>query len=183
MFTVREIFRESILVLLLATFLGLVAGLFLNNIKENLIVVLPLVIMLPALNGMIGNYGIIVTSKITTALDEKKVKNIHSHIIKHLFKEIIPIAIFSAIYISLLSTFIAYFKGFVFSYFILSKIIFITLITILCLVIFIFIVAIIGSLIVYKKGIDPEDVLIPITTSIADVFSIGIFSLLVSLLF
>ncbi|MBI2148296.1 magnesium transporter [Candidatus Woesearchaeota archaeon] len=183
MFTVREIFRESIGVLLVSIILGLIAGMFLRNIQDSLIVILPLIIMLPALNGMIGNYGIIVTSKITTALDEKKVKNIHSHIIKHLFKDIIPVALFSAVYISILSTFIAYFKGFEFSYFILSKIMLITIVTTLSLVIFIFIVAVIGSLVVYKKGIDPEDVLIPITTSIADVFSIGIFSLLVSLLF
>ena len=145
--------------------------------------ILPLIVILPALNGMIGGFGIVITSKFATALYEKKINNIHSHIIKHLFKEVVPIAIFSAFYIGVLGTFFAYLKGFDLNMITFWKIIVITLITSLTLVFFIFIVSIIGGIIVYKRGNDPDDILIPITTSIADLFSISVFSLLVFLLF
>ncbi len=185
MFTIKQIFKESIGVLLFAAILSLIAGLFLRNIEEKLVVILPLVIILPALNDMIGDFGIIMTSKITTALYEKKFGNrgFHSRIVKHLFKEMLPISVLSAIYISFLATFIANFRGFDFNAITLWKIIGITLVTTITLVVFTFIISIFGSLYAYKKKADPDDVLIPITTSVADLGSLIVFSLLVSIAF
>ncbi len=185
MFSFREIFKESIGVLLVSSVIGLIGGLFLRSIEERLLVILPLVILLPALNGMIGDFGIIMTSKITTALYERKIKKngFHSKIVRHLFKEILPISILSAIYISLLAVFIAHAKGFSFNIVTMWKILGITLATTISLVFFIFLVAVIGGIYVYKKKKDPDDILIPITTSVADLGSMAIFSLLVMLLF
>lgn len=184
MFSIKEIFKESLGFLIFASILSLIAGIFLRNIQERLLVILPLIIVLPALNGMIGNFGIIMTSRITTALYEKKITGgFHSRIIKHLFKEMIPISIFSALFISILSILIANFRGFDLSLVILWKIIFITLATTISLVFLVFTVSIFGSLYVYKRRIDPDDALIPITTSIADLGSMAIFSLLVAVLF
>ena len=134
---------------------------------------------------MIGDFGMIMISRFSTALYEKKINKdgVHSKIIKHLFKEVIPISIFSAIYISVLATLISHLRGFAFNALTLWKIIGITLATTLTLVLFVFIVAAIGSIYIYKKKMDPDDILIPITTSIADLGSMAVFSLLVILLF
>ncbi len=185
MFSIKQIFRESITVLLIATVISLFAGLFLRTIENSLLVILPLIILLPALNNMIGDFGIVITSRITTALYQRKVKGIwyHSTITKHLFREVIPISIFYALYISILSTLIANVKGFVFNGLILWKIIGITFAVTITLILLIFIVAVVGSIYVYKKNTDPDDILIPITTSIADLGSMIVFSLLVIKLF
>lgn len=185
LFSVKQIFKESIGVLLFATILSLVAGLFLRGITDNLMMITPLIILLPALNGMVGNYGIIMVSKFTTALYENKVNAIvfNTKFVKHLFKEILPIAILTAIYIAILATYIAYLKGFIFTIGTLWKIIAITLATTITLVLFEFVLSVIGGVYVYHKKMNPDDVLIPIITSIADLASIGIFSLLVILLF
>ncbi len=183
MFTVKQIFKESIFILFLTTVFGIFAGLFLNMVEDILLVVLPLVVILPALNGMIGDLGIIMVSRCTTALYEKVSVSYHSRLVKHLFKDIFPIAIFCAVYISIIATFIAYFKGFYFDYVTLLKIVWITLATTITLVMVVFIVAVVGSVYVYKKKVNPDDVLIPVITSIADMASMVVFSFLVLFLF
>ena len=185
MFTVKQIFKESIPVLLIASVLSLVAGLFLRNIEQSLLVIVPLIIVLPALNDMIGDFGIVITSRFTTILYEKKLKGrwYHSGIIRHLFRDIMPISIFSGLYIAVIATFIANTRGYTFDILTLWKIVGITLATTITLVIFEFIVAIMGGIYVYKRKMNPDDVLIPIITSVADLASIIIFSLLVMLLF
>jgi len=127
LFSIKQIFGESLTVLLITSVISLIAGLFLRSIQDKLLVILPLIIILPALNGMIGNYGIIIISRFTTELYKFKKKNVHYHLVKHMFREIIQIAIMSAIYIAILATFIAYIKGFDFDSSLLWKIIWITL--------------------------------------------------------
>ncbi len=185
MFTIKGIFKESIGVLLFASVLSLIAGLFLRFIEHKIIVIVPLIIILPALNDMIGDFGVIMISRFTTALYQKRVHGYwyHSGIVRHLFREVFPISILSAFYIAFLAFFIAYFKGSLFDIFILWKVIVITLLTCLSIVIFVFLLAIIGGLYVYKKKLDPDDVLIPITTSIADLASMFVFMMLVRILF
>lgn len=185
MFTIKQIFEESISVLIIASVLSLITGLLLSSIQKTLLIVPALIIILPALNGTVGNFGVIITSRITTALYEKKVKGLwyHTKIAKHLFKDLIPISVFSAFYIAVLSTVIANINGYGFDIITLLKIMIITLITTISLVLLIFIVAICGSIYIYNKKADPDDVLIPITTSIADLGSVIIFSSLVFLLF
>ncbi len=173
-------------ILLFATILSLISGLFLRGIEHNLLLILPLIVILPALNGMIGEFGIIMVSKFTTALYAKKITKdaYHSHLVKSLYSEIIPIAIFSAIYIAVLAVFVTHVtKDFEFTAVVLWKIIGITLITTLTIILFVFLISISGGLYVYKRNIDPDDVLIPIITSIADLGSMIVFTILVKAFF
>ena len=62
------IIKESFKMLVLAALLTSLGGLGIQGIKQNLILILPLLIILPALNAMVGNIGTVVSSKFTTAL-------------------------------------------------------------------------------------------------------------------
>ncbi len=180
-----KIIRESWKVLIIASILSSIGGLGLKSIQDKLVLLVPLIIVLPALNGMIGNFGIIITAKFTTTLFEGKIKGrlLKTYFVRHLFKEIMPIALVAAIYISLLSCFIAYFKGYGFEWISLGKVLLITLISTITLVLIIFLIAIVYGYHVYKNNEDPDDVLIPITTAIADLGTMVIFSLSVYLIF
>lgn len=175
---IGKIVKESFKVLILASILSSIGGLGLQSIENKLVAIIPLLILLPALNDMIGDYGITITAKFTTALYERKIKRPwwRSHFVKHLYKVIIPIALISAVYISVLSIFIAYARGFSFDLVLSLKIIGTVILTTLLLVGIIFLIAIIGGLYVYRKKEDPDDMLIPITTSVADLGSMLLFS-------
>ena len=180
-----KIIKESIKVLILASVLSSIGGFALKTIEDKLIVLLPFIIVLPALNGLAGDFGIIITSKFTTFLYERHIKGSlkHSLFVKRLFRDIFPIALASALYISLLVLFISYLKNFALDTAFAFMFVAIILTSVTVLFLIIFSVAIIGGYKVYKKNEDPDDILIPITTSIADLGTMIIFSILVYFLF
>jgi len=69
----KRIIKESIKILLLASIISSLGGLALEEIKFVFISILPLVILLPTLNDMIGDYGAIFSGKFSTMLYEGKV--------------------------------------------------------------------------------------------------------------
>jgi len=181
----RNIFKSSIKILLITSILSSVGGLGLQGIKENLFAITPLIILLPALNDMIGDFGTIASTKFTTALYMRKIKGKwwKSKFVHKLFILLMSISIFSAFYIAVFSYSIAVMKGFSMDGSVLIKIIEITLISSVGLVSLIFLISITGCLWVIKKGQEPDNFLIPITTSVADLGSLLLLSFLVSLLF
>ncbi|MCX8194258.1 MAG: magnesium transporter [Candidatus Pacearchaeota archaeon] len=175
-----KIVRESIFVLIIAALLSSIGGIALKSVEASLVTIVPLIIILPALNDMIGDFGIILVSRFTTALYMHKKTKI---IAKHLFKDVLLIALISAIYIALLGTLFSPTKGFSFDIAFLLKMIILTLITTFVLVLINFFIALFAGKYVYKKKIDPDDVLIPLTTSIADLGAMIVLALLVLWLF
>jgi len=179
------IIKESLRILILTSLISTIGGVALQSIQSDLVTILPLLILIPALNGMIGNYGTIISSRFTTALYLGQVnkKWWHSENLRDLFKDVIEIGIASAIYIAILSMFVSTLKGFVINYILLGKIVLISLITSFTLITAIFIISIKAGFYIYSKKEDPNNYLIPLTTAIADLGSMIIFSLLIRFLF
>ncbi len=83
-----------------------------------------------------------------------------------------------ALYTSLLALFVASLKGFVFSGSLAFTIIGIAVITTITIFVLIFILAVVGGLFIYHRKADPNNFLIPMTTSIADFGSLIVLSYL-----
>ncbi len=186
MYTFRSIIKESIWVLFGAAILSSLGGLALRSAQEKILLIAPLIILLPALNGLVGHFGIIVVSKFTTALYLHKIgkeKWYHSFAITHLIREIIPLSLLAAVYIVFLASLISYLRGYPLTQLLVIKILGLTLITTLVLTLLNLTIGILGGLYLYHKKKDPDDVLIPITTAIADLGSMSILSILVTSFF
>ncbi len=179
------IVKESLRVLILASLISSIGGFSLQLIGSKIVSIIPLLILLPALNNMIGSYGTIISSKFTIGLYTGKVgtnwwRSEYTH---KLFVSIFLISIFSTIYISLLSSGIAYIKGFGLTFDLVFNILKISFVATMLLVGIIFLVSVALGWHFYKKQEDPNNFLIPITTSIADFGSMIVFMLMVSFLF
>lgn len=175
-----KIVRESIFVLFIAALLSSIGGIALKSVEANIVTIVPLIIILPALNDMIGDFGIIIVSRFTTAFyTGKRTKSVA----KHLFKNVLLIALMSAVYIAVLGTFLSLTRGFSFDLMFLVKIIFLTLITTFAIILINFFIAFFIGKPLYKKKVDPDNVLIPLTTSIADLGTMVGLALLVLWLF
>ncbi len=177
----HKIIKESLKVLIIGSLLSSIGGLSLEIIKDKLSIVLPLIIILPAFASMIGNAGIISVSKITTYLYSGKINinKMKNKTTLNLFFLLLFIFCLSAFYVTFLSLLIAYLKGFIIDINFIFNISFIMLLTSMVIVSLVFFVAVIGSKYAFKREIDPDDLLIPVTTSIADLGSLIVFSLLV----
>jgi mgtE-like transporter len=181
----RTIMRESLNVLFLCAILGAVGGLALENIKSVFVLIVPLIILLPTLNDMIGDYGTIISARFSTMLHEGHVKGKwwHNHEINMLFKQIFIIAML----ITLLSTAIALVFSRISNYQLTAavalKVLAISLIDVAVLVLILFFASILLGLHFFKKQEDPNNFLIPIVTSIADFGNMIILSILVIIFF
>ena len=181
----RTIVRESIKILVFASIISSFGGLALEQIKAVFISIMPLIILVPALNDMIGDYGIIVSSRFSSMLYEKGIKRVWwmDSELRRLFAQIIVIALLTAVISSAAALAISAFSGYAISTATAYKIFFIGIIDVALLVSVLFLIAIAAGIYFYKKGEDPNNFLIPITTSIADFGNMLILSGLVILFF
>ncbi len=176
----KTIIKESIKILLLASLISSSGGVALEEIKFVFISILPLVILLPVLNDMLGNYGTIISSRFSTMLHEGKIKSnwFANKEIAKLFVQIVVVALITAILSSVMALLVSKFSSYALTLEIINKIIAITLIDVAIIVSLLFFVSIMSGLYFFKKQEDPNNFLIPITTSIADFANmIGLFVL------
>ncbi len=178
----KTILKESLKIVLFASILSSVGGFALEQIKSTFISITPLIILLPVLNSMVGNYGIIISSRFSTLLYTGKLKGKwrKSSDLKHLIVQMSIISIIMAVISASLSLAISYFSSYPISLLLSIKIFTIVILNVVFLVGILFLISIAAGLHYYEKGEDPDNFLIPITTSIADFGSmllLGIFIL------
>lgn len=177
---VKTILRESIKVLLFASILSSLGGLAIELVKPLFVSIIPLIVLLPSLNGMIGNYGAIVSSRFSAMLHEGCLKDRHwIYEVRVLLFQVITIAVFMAILSAVVSLVVSYFSGYYAGIDVAIKIGLISVIDTFVLVLILFSVAVIGGLYFFKKKEDPNNFLIPITTAVADFGNMIILALLV----
>ena len=181
----KTIIKESIKILLLASFISSLGGLALEQVRTLFLLILPLIILLPSLNNMIGNYGTIISSRFSTMLYEGEIKrkwwkNLD---LKKLFFQIGIMVLVGAVLSSAVAIGITYFSPGGISFATALKVFLIVVIDMLVLTNILFFVAIFAGIYIYKKKEDPNNFLIPITTSVADFANMVVLALLIILLF
>jgi len=178
-YSVHRIVLESYPVLLVCAIIGLFAGYMLNAQIEKIKEVPIILLMIPPINGIGGNVGSILGARLASALHmgmvEPKFKgqkvlsgNINASVY-------MSVGIFS--FVSLLILAIAYMLGAVFVSSIRFMLTF--LIASMMLVPVIVFATVASAFISFAKGLDPDNVVIPIVTSIVDV--LGITCLLIAI--
>ena len=179
------IIKESIKIMILASIISSVGGFQLKNIESTLVNFLPLLILLPALNDMIGDFGTVASSKFTTLLFLGKVRKSWwgTPEVREIIKTMFAVAMISAVYIGILAYVIAVGKGFAFSTTMLAKTVLLSLVATAALTGIVVFISIICGIWVYKRKEDPNNFLIPITTSLADVCSMFVLAYLAIALF
>ena len=179
------IVRESLKILVLASIISSIGGISMESITAQLLVITPLLILMPAMNDMVGDFGCIVSSKFTTMLYLGKVnrKWWRSRHLHTLFLVILFTSFLTSVFIGVAASVIAYWQGFSLTFDVFLKILSIAVLSNLIIVAIIFCISIIGGLGIYGKKEDPNNFLIPITTSVADLLNLVIFAVLVGMFF
>lgn len=182
---IKTIIKESFFVLILTSFISSTGGFALEKIKNIVVSLTPLVILIPVLNDMIGDYGVILSAKISTLIHEGKINknNWKSTLSNKLFHQIFIISIITTI----LSTIVAFVTSRISNYSptieIFIKITLISLIDVVLMVCILYLISIKAGLYYFNKGEDPNNFLIPISTSIADFGNMIIIWFLVKIIF
>lgn len=181
----KVIIRESLRILVLASIVSSLGGLAMENMKSIFAMALPLVILLPAMNNMIGNYGTILSSRFSTMLHEGQVRGSwkRDRHLRRLFFQMTILSVITSVAVSLAAVLMAWVLGFSLQTGLLAKVLAITVLDVIILVIILFAVAVASGIHFYKNHEDPNNFLIPITTSLADFANMAILAGLVTILF
>ncbi len=183
----KTIIKESVKIILLASLISAFGGFALEQIKTAFLTMIPLIILLPALNDMVGDYGSIVSARFSTMLHKGEVQKKwwKEKEVQKLFWQIMIIAAITALFSAAISLTIAGVmeKGNTFTVMFAIKIIALTFIDVVVLVGFLFFTAIFAGLHYFKKKEDPNNFLIPITTSVADFANMVLLAGLIILFF
>ncbi|MFA5175748.1 MAG: magnesium transporter [Candidatus Nanoarchaeia archaeon] len=182
---INVIMKESILILILATLMSAFGGIALEKMKEIFLIIIPFVILYPTLNGMIGSYGSIISSKFGTMLHQGKVKDgwWTNKELRKLYYQLITIALGTGILSSTVAIIIAYFSKYVITSIIILKIYGIVLLDVFILVNILFTISIYAGRYYFKHQEDPNNFLVPLATAIADLGNGLILAGLIFLLF
>jgi cation transporter-like permease len=146
---------------------------------------MPLIILLPALNDMIGDYGTIASSRVSTMLHEGRMgsRPWRNPEIRGLFARIFAVAIITSLVCFAVSIAVSAFSGFEMSAMLALKVLLLTMADVIVLVGTVSTLSVAAGIHFFRKGEDPNNFLIPITTSVADFGNMLILSALVLLMF
>ncbi|MBU2637836.1 MAG: magnesium transporter [Nanoarchaeota archaeon] len=181
----HKIIHGSLRFILLATLISALGGLALEQVRHILIPILPLIILLPAFNNMAGDFGIIVSSRLSVMLHEKQVKKRfwESEELKKLAVQVAMISMLTAFATAVLALIIPGIVGDAVNLVTAGKVVLIAVLDAFLLVSLILIISVIAGIYVFRKKKDPNNFLIPITTSIADWANMVVLALLVIMFF
>lgn len=179
------IIKESIKILLLASIISSLGGFALEEVKTLFLTLTPLIILLPTLNGMIGGYGTIISSKFSTMLHEGQLQMDwwQDKQLKKLFFQLLVISCVTTVVSTTLALLISSMTGTVLAGSFLWKIFLIALFDVVMLVSILFMVSLLVGKHIFEQGEDPNNFLIPITTAIADFGNMVILAFLIVVFF
>jgi len=163
-----KIFKESIIIVIISSLMGLISGTLLS-FNEDLLYTIPIMLLIiPALNSLIGDLSTVLVSRLTTHLYigtiPPKIQK-SERLIEDFYGLIITLLLSLA---SLL--FLGYLIGIISGIRIVNPLLMILIIvaTILLIFFIMFLTLFIGAIFLFKRGKDPNNFLIPFVTSLAD---------------
>jgi mgtE-like transporter len=171
----NRIIRESIGVLLLCSFIAVLAGQVLYSMQEKLVAIPIFLVFIPVLNGLGGNLGSIFGARISSALHLGSISSVTDvELLKNIYMSLfLGGSTFSclAIIIYLVAPFLGieitidvmrFLAIFIFSGIILT-------VCVMC-------IALVAAFLSFRRGIDPDNTVIPLVTTVGD--GLGIICLM-----
>ena len=166
----KQSFFYTSLMVAAASSVSLLGGIGLEAISDKLLPIIPLLIATPPLNTMVGDYASVIAARAT---DGKKRK--HPQLV--LARDLAPGIILNASAVSAVSLGVAISRHYVLSAVFLSKFIIFVFGSIIGVVIAMLIITKTVNRMLENKTANPDDVLIPIVTSVTDVLMLGLITL------
>jgi len=160
----------------LASSLSLIGGIGIEHVADKILPLVPLLIAIPGLNDLVGDYASIIAAHSGDPTERKRSK---VDLLKAIFK-VLGVNIAAIVILSCLT---AWTRDYVLtSDFLIRFAIFITVAAVLT-VLLMFVVSGMLDVILRKKRVNPDELLIPIITSLADIVMLLFVTLAVLTLF
>jgi len=163
------IMRESLIILIATSLISSIGGLFIEEVKSTFITFLPLIVMFPILNDMVGDYSSIISSRLSSILHKRgAIRKWNNKDIRDLYLQVMTVALVLSLLAGVFAVGITYFYNSRFDFYTTVKLILIPVVDVVVFVSFLFAFGILVGVYSYKKNYDPTNLLVPLLTSLAD---------------
>lgn len=153
----------------LGSTISVIGGIGLEAVAEKLLPLVPLIIALPALNDLVGDYASIIAAHASDPAERQTTKrDLAVAISKVLWINILGIVV--------LSLLLANKRGYVASGEFITKFVLFVTISIVLVVAFLFAITALLDRILERRKLNPDDILIPIVTTITDACMLGLIA-------
>lgn len=152
-----------------ASSISLIGGVGIEAVQEHILPLVPLIIALPALNTMVGDYAAIIAAHASDPAERIATK-------RTLAKAVAKAIWVNIIGVLLLSTIIAMQRGYLFTGIFLTKFAAFVILSMLGTVFAMLVITVILDKLLERKRLNPDDILIPIVTSVTDVLMLGLIA-------
>lgn len=160
----------------LASSLSLIGGIGLEHVADKVIPLVPLLIAIPGLNDLVGDYASIIAAHSGDPTERRRSK---TELLRAIFK-VLGVNIAAIVILSLLS---AWTRGYVLtSDFLVRFVVFVSFAAVFT-VLLMFVISGALDVVLRKKRVNPDEVLIPIITALADIVMLLFVTLAVLTLF
>ena len=179
--SITRLLKAQIPLLIIIASVEIVAGIVLNNISDEILSRPTLLLLVPAFLALGGNLGITYGSRLSTAIHLGLLEfNIRNVIFKN---NLLALSIASIVTFIILGIFVSLLSMAQGMAILFSNTILLTLIAGLILTSIIMPLALSVAYMSYRRSIDPDDVIVPIITAIADIIGmLALFSIIIVLL-
>lgn len=159
-----------------ASCVSLIGGIGLEAVGDKLLPLVPLLVAVPALNTMVGDYAAVIAAHASDPAERSTTK-------RQLARAIAKVIWINVLGVLLLSIVVAWQREYLFSPVFVLKFVLFVVVAMIAVVAGMFgLTTLLDRLLVDKK-FHPDDILIPIVTSITDVAMLGLVALAAVLLF
>lgn len=160
----------------IASSISLIGGLGIESVQHDLVKIIPLLIALPALNSLVGDYATLIAAHAGDQAEQHRSK-------WELVKAMLPSVATSTLLILGLSTILGAQRGYLFTKsFVITYVLFV-IFAIISVISVMFVLTLILNSLLKKYRLNPDDILIPIVTTISDIFMLGLIALAVRFVF
>ncbi len=166
----KDIFRQSAPLLSIMALIGIMGGQVLHSIEDTLIIFPVFLVILPVMNGLGGNIGAILGARISSGFHSGYIKP--ELLDREMRENMFLTLIMGAVTYTALALGVAASSGLVDLGVLALNLIFIIVGAGVIITLSTIVLAVLVSLISYKKRLDPDNIVIPVTTTLADFISI-----------
>jgi Permease, similar to cation transporters len=177
-YTIKGLVKGSLPVLFLTCFMAIIVGLLLRY-QENVLIEYPtLLILMPVLLKIGGDTGSMLGSRLSSAFHLGLSSSIRNNpVVKNSVIAAIIVAVISSLFISVAVFIFNLILGYGTSF----QLIFgISFVVVLLDIFVVYTVAVILSFLSHSRGLDPDDIVIPIVASLGDI--VGVVGIMISII-
>lgn len=152
-----------------ASCLSMIGGIGIEAVQEKLLPIVPLIVALPALNTMVGDYAAIIAAHAGDPAERRHTKN-------HLMKAISRAVLVNIIGIIGLSLLVAAHRDYLLSATFVFRFSLFVIGAFASIILFMFVITSLLDKLLEKQRLNPDDILIPVVTTITDVLMLGLIA-------